>query len=34
MFLSHQCLAPHESVAYAYISSIKEAVEWGDGVFV
>lgn len=34
MFLSLQCLAPHESVAYAYISSIKEAVEWGDGVFV
>lgn len=34
MFLSCQCLAPHESVAYAYISSIKEAVEWGDGVFV
>lgn len=34
MFLSRQCLAPHESVAYAYISSIKEAVERGDGVFV
>lgn len=34
MFLSWLCLAPHESVAYAYISFIKEVVEWGDGVFV
>lgn len=34
MLRTHQYLAPHESVAYAYISSIKEEGRMGDGVFV